>query len=155
MQRRFAVVSSLVGTLYVLAEGDVLSQLSFDSAPPDAEHAAGDALLQRATEYLQAYFAGERPSSELPLVPRGTSFQRAVWSELCRIPYGETRSYLQIAPEQALRHASNGESAVPGSVSRDSVRGPTHSNAISESSESVPGIRTFVRPDACKRLYWV
>lgn len=117
MQRRFAVVGSLVGTLYVLAEGDVLSQLRFDSAPPDAEYAAADALLHRATEYLRAYFAGERPSCELPLAPQGTTFQRAVWSELARIAYGETRSYRQIAQalgaERAVRAVGRANGANP------------------------------------------
>ena len=40
---------------------------------------------------------GERRSFDLPLAPAGTPFQRAVWAELRRIPYGETRSYAQIA----------------------------------------------------------
>jgi O-6-methylguanine DNA methyltransferase len=51
----------------------------------------------RLTSQLDAYFAGELREFTLPLDLRGTSFQRRVWDLLCRIPWGETRSYGQIA----------------------------------------------------------
>jgi methylated-DNA-[protein]-cysteine S-methyltransferase len=46
---------------------------------------------------LAEYFAGERREFDLPLAPEGTSFERAVWGELAKIPFGETRSYGEIA----------------------------------------------------------
>jgi O-6-methylguanine DNA methyltransferase len=46
---------------------------------------------------LSEYLIGERKSFDLPLNPRGTVFQQQVWKALCDIPYGETRSYKQIA----------------------------------------------------------
>ena len=46
---------------------------------------------------LEEYFAGERQTFDLPLSPKGTAFERSVWSELSRIPYGATRSYAEIA----------------------------------------------------------
>lgn len=46
---------------------------------------------------LGEYFAGERRQFDLPLAAAGTPFQRAVWSELSRIPFGETRSYGEVA----------------------------------------------------------
>lgn len=49
------------------------------------------------TRQLGEYFAGERRRFDLPLAPEGTPFQRAVWSELARIPFGETRSYGEVA----------------------------------------------------------
>ena len=49
------------------------------------------------TEQLGAYFAGRLRQFSVPLDMRGTSFQRRVWELLCDIPYGETRSYGQIA----------------------------------------------------------
>ncbi|WP_165176680.1 methylated-DNA--[protein]-cysteine S-methyltransferase [Desulfovibrio sp. ZJ369] len=54
-------------------------------------------ILRRARVQLEEYLAGRRKSFELPLAPRGTDFQRKVWEALTRIPYGETRSYKQIA----------------------------------------------------------
>ena len=50
-----------------------------------------------AREQLDAYFAGEREEFDLPLALHGTDFQRRVWEELTRIPYGETISYSQLA----------------------------------------------------------
>ena len=46
---------------------------------------------------LEQYFAGRRKTFELPLAPEGTAFQLKVWQALQEIPYGETRSYGQIA----------------------------------------------------------
>ena len=54
-------------------------------------------LLDRAAAQLAAYFAGELQRFELPLRPFGSDFQRAVWREMLRIPYGETRSYGDLA----------------------------------------------------------
>lgn len=55
------------------------------------------ALSDRTAEQLQEYFGGKRRVFDLSLNPQGTAFQQAVWAELRRIPYGETRSYRQIA----------------------------------------------------------
>lgn len=57
----------------------------------------GAAILQRAQEQLHAYFAGRRRAWDLPLDIYGTPFQQAVWKLLLDIPYGETRSYAQLA----------------------------------------------------------
>jgi methylated-DNA-[protein]-cysteine S-methyltransferase len=53
--------------------------------------------LASANQQLQAYFEGKLRSFELVLAPAGTPFQRRVWDALLRIPYGETRSYLDVA----------------------------------------------------------
>ena len=50
-----------------------------------------------AREQLVGYFAGERRSFDLPVARRGSDFQEAVWEELSRIPFGETRTYGQVA----------------------------------------------------------
>lgn len=50
-----------------------------------------------AREQLAEYFAGERHSFDLPVARRGTIFQEDVWEELSRIPFGETRTYGQVA----------------------------------------------------------
>lgn len=54
-------------------------------------------LLERAASQLREYFAGTRRKFDLPLAPAGTEFQKKVWQALLDIPYGETRSYSQIA----------------------------------------------------------
>jgi methylated-DNA-[protein]-cysteine S-methyltransferase len=55
------------------------------------------ALLREVRRQLAEYFAGERRVFDLPLDPRGTDFERRVWQEVAAIPYGETRSYAQVA----------------------------------------------------------
>jgi len=54
-------------------------------------------LLKRAGKQLMEYLAGERKEFDLPLALEGTEFQQAVWKALLSIPYGQTRSYSQIA----------------------------------------------------------
>lgn len=55
------------------------------------------AILERTGTQLDEYFAGARPAFEVPLDVVGTPFQRAVWSGLCAIGYGETLSYGELA----------------------------------------------------------
>lgn len=54
-------------------------------------------VLKEAKKQLMEYFAGFRKQFYLPLAPEGTEFQKTVWAVLCKIPYGETRSYKQVA----------------------------------------------------------
>ena len=54
-------------------------------------------LLREAERQLKAYLAGRLRNFDLPLAPRGTPFQQKVWAALTAIPYGETRSYKQVA----------------------------------------------------------
>lgn len=53
--------------------------------------------LPAAVRQLKEYFAGKRREFDLPLRPHGTDFQQRVWRELIKIPFGETRSYGQLA----------------------------------------------------------
>ena len=66
----------------------------------DAEKSAEAEVpaLAAARRWLDAYFAGERPGvDDVTLAPRGTAFQRRVWDALLAIPYGETRTYGELA----------------------------------------------------------
>lgn len=56
-----------------------------------------DPAIQDSLEVLMAYLAGATPHLDLPLDVRATAFQRRVWNELIAIPYGETRTYREIA----------------------------------------------------------
>lgn len=64
----------------------------------DEEFLQGNsALLTEAKKQLQEYFEGRRKEFNLPLLLRGTEFQKKVWQGLCTIPYGETISYKELA----------------------------------------------------------
>lgn len=54
-------------------------------------------FIRQCREELQEYFTGRRHSFDVPLAPSGTSFQQCVWNALCQIPYGQTRTYGEIA----------------------------------------------------------
>lgn len=64
---------------------------------PGAQLVESMEQMKPYTRQLTEYLHGERREFTLPLDLRGTSFQMAVWNALCRIPYGETRSYSEIA----------------------------------------------------------
>jgi methylated-DNA-[protein]-cysteine S-methyltransferase len=74
-------------------------------------------LLERAREQLYAYFDGGLRTFDLPLRPAGTTYRRAVWDTLCTIPYGETRTYLDIARQAGGSARSvgqaNGHNPIP------------------------------------------
>jgi len=55
------------------------------------------ALLTRVESELGEYFAGTRREFTMPFRPLGTAFECDVWADLCRIPYGDTRSYADVA----------------------------------------------------------
>lgn len=86
----------------------LLSSPSARSSEPTAD-AAGEVidspqtpecgLLGRAAVELEEYFAGDRQRFDVPVVLRGTDFQRAVWAALIDIPFGERRSYRDIAEQ--------------------------------------------------------
>lgn len=85
---------SPIGPMTLVQEGEVLARLDFD-VPSQPEEATP--LLLEACRQLREYFAGERKAFALPLAPAGTEFQKKVWAALRDIPWGETRSYGDIA----------------------------------------------------------
>lgn len=72
------------------------------------------APLRPALDQLAAYFAGERRAFDLALDPQGTPFQRAVWAAVAAIPYGETRTYGEIAWEIGRPAATRAVGAANG-----------------------------------------
>ena len=99
--------SSPVGPLFLAASTKGLVRLEFEArmeklSPGTIElHESKPALAPYLRE-LKEYFAGERREFSIPLDLRGTEFQLACWHELLEIPYGETRSYRDIA--EAIGH---------------------------------------------------
>ena len=106
--------------LRLVASASGIRAIQFDPQPaPDGQRNDGNPLLTEAARQLRAYFAGALREFELPLDIEGTDFQKRVWGEVAAIPYGETRSYLQIATAigapRAVRAvgAANGANPVP------------------------------------------
>ena len=93
------LINTPLGDMLAVEADGALTALDF--LPEGAQVAAGDdtPLLRQVKAQLTAYFAGELQAFDLPIKPRGTDFQQKVWQRLVNIPYGETRSYGQIARE--------------------------------------------------------
>ncbi len=85
-----------LGRLTISADEYAIKQVLFgavDLASPKRP----SALTNEAATQLQEYFAGKRRAFTVAVNPDGTEFQKAVWTQLQRIPYGETWSYAQVA----------------------------------------------------------
>ena len=107
MSTRHVIVDTTLGPITIAATGEAISGLYF------AEHArrpggealgrriplSWDPLLTEAAVQLLQYLQGARRTFELPLEATGSSFQRAVWAIVSEIPFGETRTYGDIADE--------------------------------------------------------
>ena len=72
------------------------------------------AILAQARDQLSRYFAGERIEFSMPLAPAGTPFQRAVWTALLRVAYGETSTYGALAKQIGRPKASRAVGAAVG-----------------------------------------
>ena len=88
---------SPIGPLRLVSNGDALTELWLPGSFPTERNGETDRVLRDAGEQLSAYFEGRLRVFDLPLAPRGTSFQLRVWNALLRIPYGRTMSYAEIA----------------------------------------------------------
>jgi methylated-DNA-[protein]-cysteine S-methyltransferase len=108
---------SPVGGLTLVSNGDALLTCEFEGratirATPGSRR--GDRVLELARRELDAFFAGRLREFTIPLAPRGTPFQQRVWRALRAIPYGETRSYGQIAAAIGARDAVRAVGAANG-----------------------------------------
>lgn len=101
MTTYLATMASPLGELTLLSDGGALTGLYMPSSKggrrDDPTHLRDTAPLRPVIEQLAEYFAGDRRDFDLALAPSGTPFQRRVWSALEEIPYGQTRSYRDIA----------------------------------------------------------
>ena len=117
-------IESPVGSLHLAANDDGLCLIEFPQprhrTTSGADWREGNhPLIDLTRRQLDEYFKGTRRSFDLPLAPTGTVFQRGVWAELSRIPYGETISYAllarRIGKPSAMRAvgAANGRNPLP------------------------------------------
>ncbi|MGO5024011.1 methylated-DNA--[protein]-cysteine S-methyltransferase [Lawsonibacter sp. LCP25S3_G6] len=91
----FAIYESPFGPVRMDYEGDVLLRLR--TVEPTKERGEPTELTKKVFSQLQEYFSGQRKTFDFPYELRGTEFQKKVWAALETIPYGQTRSYREIA----------------------------------------------------------
>lgn len=103
MNTQHTLMDSPVGPLTLVARGDALAGLYMidhkHATLSIGERVAADAVpvLRETIRQLTEYFEHRRNAFDLPLAATGTPFQRAVWAELARIPFGETCAYADLA----------------------------------------------------------
>ena len=110
-----------IGRLRLVSDGTHLVAIEFAGRHADHHNDQErlDPVLQSCSKQLTEYFAGKREHFDLPLAATGTDFQRSVWAALSAIPYGELRSYRDIAQAidkpTAVRAvgAANGRNPLP------------------------------------------
>jgi len=107
----FTLIESPIGTLYAAATAEGICLLEFDGKERRQRQLAAlrrrygsvtegeNAHLALLRRELDAYFAGRLRRFTVPLVLVGTDFEKLVWEALCRIPYGVTRTYGDLARE--------------------------------------------------------
>lgn len=90
-----AVMESPVGRLGLFEQDGALVRLGWSPGP----HCEATALLNEAVKQLEAYFAGELRVFDLPMAPAGSPFQQQVYAAMSAIPFGQTRTYGEIAAD--------------------------------------------------------
>jgi len=103
MSATHTIIDSPLGELTLVADDGVLAGIYFPMhthlPSPKTFGTRVGAGFETIVDQLREYFAGERHDFDIPLAPRGDAFQQRVWNLLRRIPYGETRTYGQLATE--------------------------------------------------------
>ena len=113
----YTIVASPIGDLVLTGNGEALTGVYMGEPPHGIDPAwqQEEAPFREAATQLAAYFAGELHAFDLELAPTGTQFQLDVWAGLRAIPYGETRSYGQLAARIGRPGASRAVGAANGS----------------------------------------
>ena len=90
------IIETPIGKIYIAEENNKIIEINLDSKKNNYE-IKNTKVLSLAEKQLLEYFEGKRKKFDLPLKLKGTPFQEKVWNELLKIPYGETRTYGEIA----------------------------------------------------------
>ena len=120
MNLYFKFVDSPIGRLKLVASDKGLVAILWEKDSPrrvrlsEMVEIANQSILMNTATQLVEYFAGKREHFELPLDMRGTPFQRSVWEALLAIPFGETRSYGQLARQLGNPSATRAVGAANG-----------------------------------------
>ena len=105
------------GTLHIYADEQHLKAVLFESWNKVSSHEIinkSNHVIEQTHRQLDEYFKGQRMNFDLPLKAEGTGFQQTVWQTLCKIPYGQTWNYGQLATAIGNKNASRAVGAANG-----------------------------------------
>ncbi len=117
--------ASPLGSILMASDGEALTGLWFEGQKRfarglgSARAKADLPVFDAAARWLDAYFGGAQPDFTPPVHARGTAFERAVWAELTKIPYGQTATYGDVARRLGL--SPGAARAVGGAAGRNPV----------------------------------
>lgn len=128
-QQYTTTYNSPLGPLTLASDGESLTGLWLEGQKYYAATLGAPAsgtlppVFEQASAWLDRYFRGEQPALTLPLAPWGSDFRKAVWDILCVIPYGEVRTYGDIAKAMAasLGKDTMSAQAVGGAVGHNPI----------------------------------
>ena len=96
MERTYFIYRTPMGRVAIESDGAAITHFAFGPVQlAGRQHAT--ALTNRASSEVLEYLAGKRIAFEVPVRAEGSAFQREVWAKISEIPYGETRTYAEIA----------------------------------------------------------
>ena len=125
---------SPVGRLHIQGDGEIVTGLYLPDHKgwpgPAASSCVSQAAFRDVREQLAEYFAGERQEFNVPIRLEGTPFQRTVWQELERIPFGRTITYAELARRMGARPPP-GPSAPPMEETRSRSSSPVTASSAS------------------------
>jgi methylated-DNA-[protein]-cysteine S-methyltransferase len=107
---KLKLVTSLSALVAILWERERQDRVKLDPMSPDPHHPI---LIETERQFIE-YFSGTRTKFDLPIEPRGSEFQKKVWRALREIPFGETRSYLDLAKALGTPNAVRAVGAANG-----------------------------------------
>ena len=109
----FDTIESPLGLIEIRAADSAVTDVRFVARKDGAPRS--NPVVRNAAQQLQEYFAGKRRDFQFPLAPGGTEFQKSVWSQLLRVPFGTTASYRDIAAAIGNPRATRAVGAANGS----------------------------------------
>jgi methylated-DNA-[protein]-cysteine S-methyltransferase len=122
-------IKSPVGLLTVSSDGENILGLWIEGQKYFAKTLGQEAveqdvpLFEKTRAWLDLYFSGREPDFSIPVKPRGSLFQKSIWNILCKIPYGQTTTYGDIAEQYTVQNAGKTMSAraVGGAVGKNPI----------------------------------
>ncbi|MDR0390066.1 MAG: methylated-DNA--[protein]-cysteine S-methyltransferase [Spirochaetaceae bacterium] len=122
-------IKSPIGTLTVSSDGQNVSGLWIEGQKYFAQTLGKNVfeqnlpIFENIRDWLDIYFSGKEPDFIPPLLPQGSPFQKLVWNNLCKIPYGQTTTYGEIAEQIELENKDKHTSAraVGGAIGHNPI----------------------------------
>ena len=106
MTKKVFFYDTIIGRIGITEEAGAISRVFYGADTTPDPHIIGTPLIQKTYKQISEYLSGKRASFDLPLAIHGTEFQKKVWDQLTKIPFGKTCNYKDIATNMEKPGAS-------------------------------------------------